>query len=176
MTGVKKGIRRLSELNMLLAALLMVFVFFVGPSGRLLDGLVETVGGYLNVMVDRTFRVGALDAGEKQWTKSWTLFYWAWWIAWCPFVGMFVARISRGRTIGEFVLGVLLVPTAVTTIWFSVFGGTALHLEATGHGIAAAVKSDLSTAIYVTLEQLPLASVHVAARRGGRRGVLRDLE
>ena len=131
-TGVSKGIRRLSELNMALAALLMVFVFVMGPTRAILDMLVENVGGYVAVIIDRTFAVGATDAAEKEWAKSWTIFYWGWWIAWCPFVGMFVARISRGRTIRELVLGVLLVPTAVTILWFSVFGGTALHLELAG--------------------------------------------
>jgi len=158
-TGVKKGIRRLSELNMTLAALLMLFVFVVGPTRAILDMLVENVGGYLGIIVDRTFRVGAVNAQEKEWAKGWTLFYWGWWIAWCPFVGMFVARISRGRTIREFVLGVLLVPTAVTVLWFSVFGGTALHLELAGKGIADAVSNELATAIYVTLDQLPVPAI-----------------
>lgn len=158
-TGVKKGIRRLSELNMTLAALLMVFVFAVGPTREILDMLVENVGGYIGIMVDRTFRVGAINPAEKDWAKSWTVFYWGWWIAWCPFVGMFVARISRGRTIREFVLGVLLVPTAVTILWFSVFGGTALQLELAGKGIAEAVSNDVATAIYVTLDQLPIPAV-----------------
>jgi len=158
-TGVDKGIRRLSELNLLLAGLLMLFVFAAGPTLAILDALVEGVGGYIAVVAERTFSVGAFDAAAKKWSKSWTLFYWGWWIAWAPFVGMFVARISRGRTIREFVLGVLLVPTTVTVVWFSVFGGTALHLDAGGAGIAEAVSDDVSTAIYVTLAQLPLATI-----------------
>ncbi|MEZ4439085.1 MAG: BCCT family transporter [Polyangiaceae bacterium] len=158
-TGVDKGIRRLSELNLLLAATLMVFVVLAGPTLAIFDGLVQGVGGYLSVVVERTFAVGAHSEEAKTWSKSWTLFYWGWWIAWAPFVGMFVARISRGRTVREFVLGVLLVPTAVTLLWFGVFGGTALHLEAEGAGIAQAVSQDVSTAIYVVLEKLPLASL-----------------
>ena len=158
-TGVDKGIRRLSELNLVLAGLLMLFVFAAGPTLAILDAMVESVGGYIAIISERTFSLGALDPEAKKWSKSWTLFYWGWWIAWAPFVGMFVARISRGRTIREFVLGVLLVPTAVTILWFSVFGGTALYLDANGAGIADAVSSDVSTAIYVTLEKLPLSTI-----------------
>ena len=158
-TGVDKGIRRLSELNLMLAGLLLVFVFAAGPTLAILDALVEGVGGHIATNTERTFAVGALDPAAKKWSKSWTLFYWGWWIAWAPFVGMFVARISRGRTIREFVLGVLLVPTAVTIVWFSVFGGTALHLDANGAGIAEAVQSDVSTAIYVTFDKLPLSAI-----------------
>ena len=131
----------------------------IEPTDAAVDMLVENVGGYVAVIIDRTFAVGATDAAEKEWAKSWTIFYWGWWIAWCPFVGMFVARISRGRTIRELVLGVLLVPTAVTILWFSVFGGTALHLELAGKDIAGAVSSDVATAIYVTLEQLPIPEI-----------------
>jgi len=159
-TGVKKGIRRLSELNMILAALLMLFVFLAGPTLFLVGSGLENVGNYVVVIFQRTFRTGVLNEDEGNWIRSWTLFYWGWWIAWSPFVGMFVARISRGRTIREFILGVLLAPTAVTFLWFTIFGGTALHLERFGDGgIAAAVDADLSTAIYVMLSKLPLAQV-----------------
>jgi len=159
-TGVENGIRRLSELNLVLAALLMLFVFLAGPTLFIIDAGLEDVGNYLKVILQRTFRNGSFHEAESKWVQSWTLFYWGWWIAWSPFVGMFVARISRGRTIREFVLGVLLAPTAVTIIWFSVFGDTALYLERYGEGgIATAVEADVSTAIYVVLAQLPLASV-----------------
>ncbi len=158
-TGIKGGIRRLSELNLGLATLLMLFVLFVGPTTFIIHSLVEGVGGYVEVIVTRTLRLGLFSAPEEKWTKAWTLFYWGWWIAWAPFVGMFIARISRGRRIREFVLGVLLVPTAVGVVWFSVFGGTALHLERTSGLIGDAVAADVSTALYVVLEQLPLAGV-----------------
>jgi choline/glycine/proline betaine transport protein len=157
-TGVKKGIRRLSELNLILAGLLMLFVLIVGPTLFIIDSLVENTGRYLTTVFTRTFHLVALNDQDAGWMKSWTLFYWGWWIAWSPFVGMFVARISRGRTIREFILGVLLVPTAVTFVWFSVFGGSALHMELFGGGgIADAVASDVSTAIFVMLHRLPLA-------------------
>lgn len=157
-TGVDKGIRRLSELNMLLALVLLIFVFVVGPTGQILDGFSTSVGRYLSDLVGRTFRIDVY--GDNAWYKANTLFYWGWWIAWAPFVGMFIARISRGRTIKEFVLGVTLVPTVVTLIWLTVFGQTALYLEVVGEaGIADAVEAKVSTAIFVTLQQLPLASI-----------------
>jgi choline/glycine/proline betaine transport protein len=158
-TGVSKGIRRLSEMNMILAALLMIFVLVVGPTLYIVNSLVDNIGGYITQVFSRTFEVSASDPKQTKWARDWTFFYWGWWIAWSPFVGMFVARISRGRTIREFVLGVLLVPTGVTFVWFSVFGGTALQLELAQGGIASAVSSNLSTAIYVTLEKLPLGTI-----------------
>jgi choline/glycine/proline betaine transport protein len=159
-TGVKRGIRRLSELNIVLAGLLMVFVFAAGPTLFIVTRAGDSASGYLREMMTRTLQVVARSDAEADWRKAWTLFYWGWWIAWAPFVGMFVARISRGRTIREFILGVLLVPTAVTFVWFSVFGGTALYLELIGGGgIARAVSSDLATAIYVMLERLPWPGV-----------------
>jgi len=156
-TGVKKGIRRLSELNLMLAGLLMLFVFLVGPTLFIVNAFMENVGNYLTVVATRTFRIGAFTDDKMVGT---TLFYWGWWIAWSPFVGMFVARISRGRTIREFILGVLLVPTFVTFVWMTVFGDTALYLErVAGVDVSGAVSADVSTAIYVVLEQLPLAAI-----------------
>ncbi|MEQ9499978.1 MAG: BCCT family transporter [Deltaproteobacteria bacterium] len=158
-TGVDKGIRRLSELNMTLAALLMVFVFLTGPTLYILDAFPDHIGRYLAALPERTFWTGHADGGTD-WNKSWTYFYWAWWIAWAPFVGMFVARISRGRTIREFVLGVLFVPTIVTFIWFAVFGDTAIWMETEGGGgVSTAVNESVATAIYVMLERLPLGSI-----------------
>ena len=157
-TGVDKGIRRLSELNMLLALVLMIFVFAIGPTRAIMDGFTDGLGRYLGDFVGRTFRTDPY--GSTDWYKNNTLFYWGWWIAWAPFVGMFIARISRGRTIREFVLGVTLVPTFVTFVWMTVFGQTALHLEVVENaGIATAVEAKVSTAIFVVLQELPLASI-----------------
>ncbi len=157
-TGVDKGIRRLSELNMLLAGLLMLFVFVTGPTLFILGAFPENIGAYLDTFLEKTFWMGTFEG--RDWNQAWTIFFWGWWIAWAPFVGMFVARISKGRTIREFVLGVLLVPTLVTFTWFTVFGDTALYLELHGGGgISAAVKESVPTAIYVMLEKLPLGSV-----------------
>jgi choline/glycine/proline betaine transport protein len=159
-TGVENGIRRLSELNIITAGLLMLFVLAVGPTLFVVNSLFENLGSYLSVAFYRTFKIGNFQPDQQAWIQDWTLFYWGWWISWSPFVGMFVARISRGRTIGEFVTGVLLVPTAVTFVWLSVFGDTALYMEVFGQGgILAAVKADTSTAIYVMLEKLPLADI-----------------
>ena len=112
LSGADRGIRRLSELNLILAILLMFFVLAVGPTLFLLRALVQNFGLYLDHFVKRTFTLYAYE--PRAWMADWTLFYWAWWIAWSPFVGMFIARISRGRTIREFVIGVLFVPTAFT--------------------------------------------------------------
>lgn len=157
-SGLDAGIRRLSEINVVLAALLLGFVFAVGPSLFLLDAFVDNLGHYLRSVVQRTFMRGAYR--QDDWLANWTVFYWAWWIAWSPFVGTFIARISRGRTIREFVLGVLLVPTLTTFLWLTVFGNTALHLQIVdGVDIAAAVEADSATAVYAMLAQLPLAGV-----------------
>lgn len=159
LSGADRGIRRLSELNLVLAVLLMLFVMAVGPTLFLLRALVQNFGLYLDHFVKRTFTLYAYE--PRAWMADWTLFYWAWWIAWSPFVGMFIARISRGRTIREFVTGVLFVPTAFTFLWMTVFGNTAISLDLGGAagGIADAVQANLSTALFKFLEYLPAASV-----------------
>ena len=155
--GLDKGIRRLSELNVALAALLMLFVAGAGPTLVLIDAFPTLIFDYLVALVPLS--AGYEQLGNEEWRKSWTLFYWAWWIAWSPFVGMFIARISRGRTIREFVLGVLLVPTLVSFLWFTVFGWSAVTLDAQSPGIATAVATDLSTGIYALLDRLPAAGI-----------------
>jgi choline/glycine/proline betaine transport protein len=156
LSGLDRGIRRLSELNLLLAFALMLFVFVTGPSLFLLNSLSDNIGQYLRSFVPRTFWTAPF--ANSDWHKSWTLFYWGWWISWAPFVGTFIARISKGRTVREFVLGAMLAPTLATFVWMTVFGGTSLHFELFGGGgIAKAVSQDLSTAIYVLLERLPFS-------------------
>ena len=118
---------------MSLCILLLLFVLFAGPTAHLLRTFVTVIGDYLSGLVAISFRLYPYE-DLSGWLQSWTLTYLIWWIAWAPFVGVFVARISRGRTIREFVLGVLLAPTALTVLWFSVFGGTAFHQEVSGHG------------------------------------------
>lgn len=160
LTGMKKGIRRLSELNIVLATVLVSAVFVLGPSRDILTLGVQSVGPYVGDLIPRSFFLGALDERATTWTVDWTVTYWAWWIAWAPFVGSFVARVSRGRTFREFILGSLLVPTGMNFVWFSVFGGSALRLETTTDAaIADAVTTSLPTAIYALLSQLPLAPV-----------------
>jgi len=155
--GLDRGIRRLSELNVSLAALLLLFVAVAGPTASVLGAIPGQLFDYVTALVP--LGTGWDPPGDLAWRKGWTLFYWAWWIAWSPFVGMFIARISRGRTVREFVLGVLLVPTLVSCVWFGVFGGTALVLDAESPGIVAAVQADLSTGIYALLDRLPLSGI-----------------
>jgi choline/glycine/proline betaine transport protein len=124
--GMDKGVKRLSILNMTLAISLMMFVFFIGPSIHILESFLQNTGSYLSGIVERTFNLQAYSRSD--WIGNWTLFIFGWTIAWAPFVGMFIAKISRGRTIRQFVVGVMLVPTIFTFLWFSIFGDTALNL------------------------------------------------
>jgi choline/glycine/proline betaine transport protein len=157
-SGVGKGIRRLSELNMLAGLLLLAFVFALGPSVFLISALIESVGRYVWTLPFTSLRT--LPFAGIEWQASWTMFYWGWWISWAPFVGMFIARVSRGRTIREFIGGVLFAPVALTFVWFVVFGDTAIHLELFGGGgMAAAVADSVPTALFVMLDRLPLATV-----------------
>jgi choline/glycine/proline betaine transport protein len=157
-SGVGKGIRRLSELNLGLATLLLLFVFIAGPTVFLLNTFVQGLGRYAGSLVPMTFRTDAFIGLD--WQKKWTMFYWGWWISWSPFVGMFIARVSRGRTIREFVTGVLLVPTLLTFFWMVVFGGTGIALDrATEGAMFAAVDDNVSTAVFVMLEQLPMTLI-----------------
>jgi glycine betaine transporter len=153
-TGLNKGILYLSNFNMGLAGALLVFVLLVGPTVFILEAVTTVLGGYLQNLVQMSFRLTPFSRGE--WVGSWTLFYWAWWIAWAPFVGTFIARISRGRTIREFVGGVLLVPSVLCALWFATFGGSALFSDLfQGGTIADAVKADVTSALFVALQQFP---------------------
>ena len=157
-SGVGRGIRRLSELNMLAGVLLLTFVFLLGPTVFLLSTLVESIGRYLWTLPYTSFRT--LPYAGAEWQASWTMFYWGWWISWAPFVGMFIARVSRGRTIREFIGGVLFAPVALTMLWFIVFGETAIHIEMFGGGgMAAAVADSVPTALFVMLDRLPLSTI-----------------
>ena len=155
--GLDKGIRRLSQFNMIAALLLLLFVFFLGPTLRLLDAFVQNIGQYIVQLPRLSLWTEAYR--QTEWQHSWSIFYWAWWIAWAPFVGVFVARISRGRTIRELLLGVLLVPTLMTFVWLTVFGNTALFEEMSTGGLVQAVNENVSTALFVLLDRFPLASL-----------------
>lgn len=161
--GLDNGIRRLSEWNLKLALTLLVFVIIVGPTLFIFQSLAQNVGTYVSSIVDMTFNLYAYTGNDKTDSSlgGWTLFYWAWFIAWSPFVGMFVARISRGRTIREFVLGVLFVPVGVTIIWLTAFGDTALHgiLSGSMPNLVDQVFNDVSTSLFKFLDTLPLATV-----------------
>ncbi|WP_028491157.1 BCCT family transporter [Thioalkalivibrio sp. ALE19] len=155
-SGLDRGLKWMSLANLWLATALLLFVLLAGPTLFIIRFFLDSIGEYLNHIVQLSLTAGAMQ--EAEWQKSWTIFYWAWWIAWSPFVGIFIARVSRGRTIREFIAGVLLLPSLFVFVWLAVFGGTALHFElfGDGAGIAAAVAEDTTIALYATLEQLPL--------------------
>ncbi|PRB80251.1 BCCT family transporter [Pseudomonas sp. MYb185] len=157
--GMDKGIKNLAMLNMIIATALMLFVFLVGPTIFILETFLQNTGSYLNNIVERTFNLQAYSRSD--WIGNWTLFIFGWTIAWAPFVGLFIAKISRGRTIRQFVFGVMLVPTLFTFFWFSVFGDTALHMIINqGYSeLIDQVKADNAVALFKLLEQLPLTSV-----------------
>lgn len=162
-TGIDRGIKWLSNINIVIAGLLMALVFIVGPTLFILRTLTHSTGDYLQNILQMSFHMDPSGAGTEGWTGAWTIFYWAWWIAWAPFVGTFIARISRGRTIRNFIIGVLLVPTGVSLVWFSVFGGSALFIEQFGAGgIADAVSRDSAAGFFAVLSTLPAPNVLIA--------------
>jgi len=153
--GLDKGIRRLSNFNMSVAILIIGFVFLTGPSIFILNSMVENTGFYLQNLVETSFWLNSY--GEGGWLGDWTLFYWGWWIAWSPFVGTFIARVSRGRTVREFIAGVLLAPTGFTFIWLTVFGNTGLHMEMSGiGGIAGGSTEEM---LFLMLNNLPIPAI-----------------
>ncbi|TDF39779.1 BCCT family transporter [Alteromonadaceae bacterium M269] len=158
-SGLDKGIRRLSELNMILAVALLTLVLILGPTVFLMQAFVQNTGAYLSDMVRNTFNLFAYERSD--WIGGWTIFYWGWWLAWAPFVGLFIARISRGRTIREFVLGVLMIPTAFTLMWMTFFGNSAIDLILNKEvsEIATAVNNDAAVALFIFIEQLPAAQI-----------------
>ncbi len=129
-SGVGRGVKWMANINAFLAIFLLVFIFVFGPTVFLLNTFPETIGNYISQFFTMSFTTGAF--GGQEWLESWTIFYWAWWMSWAPFVGVFMARISRGRTIREFVVCVLLVPTLLSAVWFTVLGGTAIRAQLTG--------------------------------------------
>ena len=157
-SGLDKGVKVLSELNIVLAVLLLVFVLVTGSTVFLLQAFVQNIGAYLGAVVERTLQTYAYRPND--WLGSWTLFYWGWWIAWSPFVGMFIARISRGRTIREFVSGVLLVPVLFTFFWMTVFGNTAIEMDRSGAvALTQIVKDNMPVALFEMLGHLPLGTI-----------------
>ncbi|WP_199430748.1 BCCT family transporter [Qaidamihabitans albus] len=167
-TGLKRGIRYISNLNMGIASVLLLFVLILGPTVFIFSELVQSIGSYFQNLLRMSFNTTAYqgDTGTE-WQSWWTAFYWGWWISWAPFVGVFIARISRGRTVREFVAGVLLVPTAVTFLWFSVFGGTALFRELFGAGgligtdETGAASVDTESTLFGLLDGLPGGTIAV---------------
>ena len=155
LAGLEAGVKRLSEFNMSLAALLLLFVIVVGPTFVILSGFFANLGAYIEYLPALANPVGREDAGFSQ---TWTAFYWAWWISWSPFVGMFIARVSRGRTVREFLISVLLIPSMACVLWMSVFGGTAIS-QVVQDSYMAAVQADLPLQLFSMLDALPLAGI-----------------
>ena len=157
-SGLDKGIAQLSRANVFAAVVLLTAVLLLGPTSFLLDAFLEGTGEYLNTLIQLSLWTQATEDGS--WQADWTLFYWGWWISWSPFVGTFIARVSRGRSIREFVIGVLIVPTVAVMLWMTVFGATAVYLEHTGAAnLAGYVDGDVSRAFFALLDALPGASV-----------------
>lgn len=157
--GLDSGIRRISELNIILAVAILAFVLIAGPTIFQMQTLVQNTGNYLSSLFRDTFNLYAYE--PTNWIGGWTLFYWGWWIAWSPFVGMFIARVSRGRTIREFVVGVLLVPVGFTFMWMTFFGDTALYMVMKQGltGLSDAVAADASVALFQFFEYLPFSGI-----------------
>ena len=156
--GLDKGIRRLSEINISIAGLLALFVLLVGPTLFVLDALLENIGYYLQYLPQLSTWNETYE--QTEWQHGWTIFYWSWWIAWSPFVGMFIARVSHGRTVRQFILGVLLVPTFITFIWITIFGNTALFIEMFGGGgISRVVQDNIPVSLFVLLGNFPLSTL-----------------
>jgi glycine betaine transporter len=156
LSGINRGIKWLSTANVILAVVIFLFVFFTASTGKLAGAFTTTLGGYLTELPRMSLQTGPFDADRESWINGWTVFYWAWWISWSPFVATFIARISRGRTIREFVVGVLAVPTLVSGLWFSVFGGAGVLAERDGAGL-----SELPTeqALFGLFDTLPAGVV-----------------
>jgi choline/glycine/proline betaine transport protein len=162
--GLSAGVRRLSVINMYLAILLAAVVFVAGPTVFILEYLVQSIGYYLDNLIGTSMQLFALESGDRDWTEgrewkgAWTLFYWGWWCAWSPFVGMFIARVSRGRTIREFILGCLFAPVGASMAWFAILGGSAIHAIREG-GNEALAGAGKTNAMFVLMEQLPIGDI-----------------
>lgn len=162
MLGLDKGIKRLSDINMGFTGVLLAFMVILGPTLFIFDSFFENIGNYLSSVV--AFSFWGESYSGTDWQAGWTIFYWAWWVSWAPFVGVFIARISRGRTIREFVLGVLLIPMTILFFWFTTFGGVAIHMELlaaldpliASPGLVEAVQADTGSAIFKLVEYYPL--------------------
>ena len=158
--GLDGGVKRLSEWNIRLAGVLLLFVLILGPTVYILSSFFQNVGFYIQRLPQLALWTETYQVGDK-WTAGWTIFYWGWWISWSPFVGMFIARVSKGRTVKEFIAGVMVLPTLLSFFWMSVFGGTAIFNEQseTGVDIAHAVNANVATAMFEMFESLPFTGI-----------------
>jgi choline/glycine/proline betaine transport protein len=157
-SGLDQGVKKLSQLNINIGAVLLAFIIIIGPTIFILDSFTQNIGNYVSHFFEKSFWTETYK--QSDWQNQWTIFYWSWWISWSPFVGMFIARISKGRSVKEYVLSVLIVPTILTFLWISAFGGSAMFLELKGvGGVAESVKENVATAIYQLFENFPLSQV-----------------
>lgn len=154
LTGLGKGIKILSNFNMVFATILFLFVFVFGPTLFILNLFIDTIGAYLHNFVRMSFRIAPVDEEARSWINNWTIFYWAWWIAWSPFVGVFIARVSKGRTIREFIIYVLLTPSLISFLWFTAFGGAAITSEKSGFSISSLLPEE---SLFGVLEGFPFS-------------------
>src|SRR5699024_7414006 len=151
-------IKILTNFNLALAGVLLVFVLFAGPTLSLFEGMVTSIGGYVSNIISMSLTMNPFESNE--WLGVNTIFFWAWHMSWSPFVGLFIARISKGRTIREFIIGVLVVPSVLAVVWFSVFGGTALNIELAGlFPLAEIAANEVELTLFAMLEQLPLSMI-----------------
>ncbi|WP_080873711.1 BCCT family transporter [Oceanobacillus timonensis] len=161
LTGVNRGIKYLSNFNMLLAFVLMMFIFFIGPTKQIIDIFITGTGSYISDIVAMSSQLAPFNGDQQNWVSNWTIFYLAWWLTWASFVGAFISRISKGRTIREFVMAVLFLPSILCFIWFSIFGGAGIHLihDLGNSMLGEAVNTDVTQALFSFLEYFPMSSL-----------------
>ncbi|GKW47429.1 BCCT family transporter [Planococcus sp. NCCP-2050] len=155
-SGLSKGIKYLSNTNMVLAIALLVLVLILGPTLLILNMFTESVGGYFQNLIQMSFRSAPVNGENRAWIDGWTIFYWAWWISWAPFVGIFIARVSKGRTIRQFLFGVLMIPTFLSFIWFAAFGSTAIDVQNSGVDLTGLLTSET---LFGVFNEVPLGVV-----------------
>ncbi|PQD94864.1 glycine/betaine ABC transporter permease [Pradoshia eiseniae] len=156
-SGLGKGIKYLSNTNMILAIILFVLMFILGPAVLIMNMFTDSLGGYIQNIVQMSFRIAPLNGEHRTWINNWTIFYWAWWISWSPFVGIFIARVSRGRTIREFMIGVLLMPSLVSFLWFSVFGTSAIEVQKAGNIDLSSIATE--EVLFAILGEFPWSTI-----------------
>ncbi len=158
LSGLNKGIRRLSEVNIIFCFALLIFILSLGPTIHIFNSFVEQSGAYLQNLVSNLTQIRSL--GSSEWRSQWTILYWAWWFAWSPFVGIFIAKISEGRTLRTFIIGTILIPSTISFLWFTVFGGTAIYYQMNGLiDLSSLLKSEYTLTLFKFLEAFPFAKI-----------------
>ena len=154
-SGLSRGIKYLSNTNIVLAVILLLIILAVGPSILIMNMFTETIGLYIQNLISMSFKTAPLEGDNRTWLDGWTIFYWAWWVSWAPFVGMFIARVSRGRTIREFLLGVMIIPTLFISIWYAAFGTTAGNIQNNGIDLSGFATE---LVLFNMFDQLPMST------------------